>query len=78
MPDGTGFAERLIPMLKESLRRATILETVENLRQAPLAFPETSDEPRRIGRHKHRSPARFGRDRPDSKIMAAQAQTRVS
>ena len=46
-------------------------ETVEELRQALLAFRETYNEHWLIERHGHRSPAQFRHDQLDSQPMAA-------
>jgi len=70
-PEGNGCAERFIRTLKENLLWVRTFETVEELRQALLAFRETYNEHWLIERHGHRSPARFRRDQLDSQPMAA-------
>ena len=70
-PEGNGCAERFIRTLKETLLWVRTFETVEELRQALLAFRETYNEHWLIERHGHRSPARFRRDQLDSQPMAA-------
>jgi len=70
-PEGNGCAERFIRTLKENLLWVRTFETVEELRQALLAFRETYNENWLIERHGHRSPARFRRDQLDSQPMAA-------
>jgi len=70
-PEGNGCAERFIRTLKENLLWVRTFETVEELRQALLAFRETYNEHWLIQRHGHRSPARFRRDQLDSQPMAA-------
>ena len=56
-PEGNGCAERFIRTLKESLLWVRTFETVEELRQALLAFRETYNEHWLIERHGHRPPA---------------------
>ena len=70
-PEGNGCAERFIRTLKENLLWVRTFETVEELRQALLAFRETYNEHWLIERHGHRSPARFRRNQLDSQPMAA-------
>jgi putative transposase len=56
-PEGNGCAERFIRTLKEQLLWVEHFATVEDLRQALLAFRERYNEEWLIGRHGHRSPA---------------------
>ena len=70
-PEGNGCAERFIRTLKENLLWVRTFETVEELRQALLAFRQTYNENWLIERHGHRSPAQFRRDQLDSQPMAA-------
>ena len=70
-PEGNGCAERFIRTLKETLLWVRWFETIEDLRQALLAFRETYNEHWLIERHGHRSPAQFRRDQLDSQPMAA-------
>lgn len=54
-----GCAERFIRTLKENLPWVRTFETVEQLRQALLAFQRRYNEQWMIQRHGWRSPARF-------------------
>jgi putative transposase len=56
-PEGNGCAERFIRTLKEQLLWVEHFATVEELRQALLAFGERYNHEWLIGRHGHRSPA---------------------
>ena len=56
-PEGNGCAERFIRTLKEQLLWVEHFATVEELRQALLAFRERYNREWLIGRHGHRSPA---------------------
>jgi transposase InsO family protein len=56
-PEGNGCAERFIRTLKEQLLWVEHFATVEELRQALLAFRERYNRDWLIGRHGHRSPA---------------------
>jgi transposase InsO family protein len=61
-PEGNGCAERFIRTLKENLLWVRTFETVEDLRQALLAFQRRYNEEWLIQRHGYRSPAQFRRD----------------
>jgi transposase InsO family protein len=61
-PEGNGCAERFIRTLKENLLWVRTFNTVEDLRQAVLAFQRRYNEDWLIQRHGYRSPARFRRD----------------
>ncbi len=56
-PEGNGCAERFIRTLKEQLLWVEHFATVEELRQALLAFRDRYNREWLIGRHGHRSPA---------------------
>ena len=56
-PQGNGCAERFIRTLNEQLLWVEHFATVEELRQALLAFRERYNREWLIGRHGHRSPA---------------------
>lgn len=56
-PEGNGCAERFIRTLKEQLLWVEHFATVEELREALLAFRERYNREWLIGRHGHRSPA---------------------
>ncbi len=53
-PEGNGCAERFIRTLKEQLLWVEQFATVEDLRQALLAFRERYNREWLIGRHGHR------------------------
>lgn len=61
-PEGNGCAERFIRTLKENLLWVRTFETVEDLRQALLAFQRRYNEEWLIQRNGYRSPAQFRRD----------------
>ena len=56
-PQGNGIAERFVRILKENLLWVRRFRTVEELRQALLAFKETYNTRWRVGRHGYRTPA---------------------
>ena len=56
-PEGNGCAERFIRTLKEQLLWVEHFATVEELRQALLAFRDRYNREWLIGRHGHRTPA---------------------
>jgi transposase InsO family protein len=60
-PEGNGIAERFIRTLKEQLLWVECFETVEDLRQALLAFKERYNEHWLIERHGHLAPAQYRR-----------------
>src|ERR1051325_8873274 len=63
VPEGNGCAERFICTLKENLLWGRTFETVEELRQALLAFRETYNDIWLIERHGFLSPAEYRRQR---------------
>jgi putative transposase len=58
-PEGNGCAERFIRTLKENLLWVRTFETIEELRQALLAFRETYNTTWLIERHSFLTPAQF-------------------
>lgn len=54
---GNGCAERFIRVLKENLLWQRRFETVEDLRDALLAFKDTYNEASILQRHGYRTPA---------------------
>ncbi len=56
-PEGNGCAERFIRTLKENLLWVRWFDTIEDLRQALLAFQKTYNEQWLTERHGQRSPA---------------------
>jgi putative transposase len=58
-PEGNGCAERFIRTLKENLLWVRTFETIEELRQALLAFRETYNTTWLIERHGFLSPAEY-------------------
>jgi putative transposase len=58
-PEGNGCAERFIRTLKENLLWVRTFETIEELRQALLAFRETYNTAWLIERHGFLTPAQF-------------------
>src|SRR5690349_6115370 len=59
-PEGNGWAERFIRTLKENLLWVQTFDTVEDLRQALLAFRETYNATWLIERHGFTRPQLFG------------------
>ncbi len=70
-PEGNGCAERFIRTLKENLLWVRTFETVEELRQALLAFRETYNKAWLIERHGFLSPAEYRRQRLQPIAQAA-------
>jgi transposase InsO family protein len=70
-PEGNGCAERFIRTLKENLLWVRTFETVEELRQALLAFRETYNTTWLIERHGFLSPAEYRRQRLQPVAQAA-------
>jgi putative transposase len=60
-PEGNGCAERFIRTLKENLLGVRTFETIEELRQALLAFREIYNDTWLIERHGFLSPAEYRR-----------------
>ena len=58
-PEGNGCAERFIRTLKENLLWVRTFATIEELRQALLAFRETYNTTWLIERHGFLTPAQF-------------------
>ena len=58
-PEGNGCAERFIRTLKENLLWVQYFRTIEDLRQALLAFRETYNATWLIERHGFMSPSDF-------------------
>ena len=58
-PEGNGCAERFIRTLKENLLWVRTFQTIEELRQALLAFRETYNTTWLIERHGFLTPAQF-------------------
>jgi putative transposase len=58
-PGGNGCAERFIRTLEENLLCVRHFETIEELRQALLAFRETYNETWLIERHGYLTPSQF-------------------
>ena len=56
-PEGNGCAERFIRTLKENLLWVRCFETIEELRQALLAFRESYNSTWLIARHGFQTPA---------------------
>jgi putative transposase len=70
-PEGNGCAERFIRTLKENLLWVPTFETIEELRQALLAFRETYNNSWLIKRHGFLSPAEYRRRRLQPLAQAA-------
>jgi transposase InsO family protein len=70
-PEGNGCAERFIRTLKENLLWVRTFETIEELRQALLAFRETYNDTWLIERHGFLSPAAYRRQQLQPLAQAA-------
>jgi putative transposase len=70
-PEGNGCAERFIRTLKENLLWVRTFETVEELRQALLAFRETYNTTWLVERHGCLTPAQFCHKRLQTAAIAA-------
>jgi putative transposase len=70
-PEGNGCAERFIRTLKENLLWVRTFQTIEELRQALLAFRETYNNTWLIERHGFLSPAEYRRRQLQSLAQAA-------
>jgi putative transposase len=70
-PEGNGCAERFIRTLKENLLWVRTFETVEELRQALLAFRETYNTTWLVERHGFLSPAEYRKRRLQPLAQAA-------
>jgi transposase InsO family protein len=70
-PEGNGCAERFIRTLKENLLWVRIFDSVEELRQALLAFRETYNTTWLIERHGFRTPAAVRQSQLSSMALAA-------
>jgi putative transposase len=70
-PEGNGCAERFIRTLKENLLWVRTFETIEELRQALLAFRETYNNSWLIKRHGFLSPAEYRRQHLQPHAQAA-------
>ena len=70
-PEGNGCAERFIRTLKENLLWVRTFETIEELRQALLAFRETYNTTWLIERHGFLTPAHFRHKQLQTDAIAA-------
>jgi putative transposase len=70
-PEGNGCAERFIRTLKENLLWVRTFDSVEELRQALLAFRETYNTTWLIERHGFRTPAAVRQSQLSSRALAA-------
>jgi putative transposase len=70
-PEGNGCAERFIRTLKENLLWVQTFDTIEDLRQALLAFRQTYNTTWLIERHGFVTPAAFRQNRLQPAALAA-------
>jgi len=70
-PEGNGCAERFIRTLKENLLWVQTFDTIEDLRQALLAFREVYNATWLIERHGFLTPAAFRQQQLQSAALAA-------
>src|SRR6266567_8191622 len=70
-PEGNGCAERFIRTLKENLLWVRTFATIEELRQALLAFRETYNTTWLIERHGFLTPAQFRQKQLQTAAVAA-------
>ena len=70
-PEGNGCAERFIRTLKENLLWVRRFETIEELRQALLAFKESYNSNWLIDRHGFQTPKAVRQNQLPSAALAA-------
>ena len=70
-PEGNGVAERFIRTLKENLLWVRTFDTVEELRQALLAFRESYNTTWLIERHGFQTPAAVRQNQLSPAVLAA-------
>lgn len=70
-PEGNGCAERFIRVLKENLLWVRRFDTVEELRQALLAFRQTYNQSWIVERHGYRTTAQVRAEQTSARLMAA-------
>ena len=70
-PEGNGCAERFIRTLKENLLWVRTFDTIEDLRQALLAFRDTYNTTWLIERHGFLTPAAFRQQQLQPAALAA-------
>lgn len=70
-PEGNGCAERFIRTLKENLLWVRCFETIEELRQALLAFRESYNSTWLIARHGFQTPKAVRQNQLPSAALAA-------
>ena len=70
-PEGNGCAERFIRTLKENLLWVRTFETIEELRQALLAFRETYNATWLVERHGFLTPTQFRQRQLQTAAIAA-------
>ena len=70
-PEGNGCAERFIRTLKENLLWVRTFETIEELRQALLAFRETYNTTWLVERHGFLTPTQFRQRQLQTAAIAA-------
>jgi putative transposase len=75
-PEGNGCAKRFIRSLKENLLWVQMFETVEELRQARLAFRQTDNTTWLIEPHGFLMPAQFRHNQLQAAAIAAQGPIR--
>ena len=75
-PEGNGCAERFIRTLKEDLLWVRIFDLAEDARPALLAFKDTYNATRVIGRLEHRTPDAVRRHLLSPAALAAQDRDR--
>lgn len=70
-PQGNGCAERFIRLLKENLLWVRTFDTIEQLRQALLAFKDLYNSQWILERHDYRTPSQVRHDLRESRIAEA-------
>jgi putative transposase len=70
-PEGNGCAERFIRTLKENLLWLRSFDTIEELRQAVLAFKERYNRTWIVERHGYKSPAQVRAEQLRPAALAA-------
>jgi hypothetical protein len=75
-PEGNGCAERFIRTLKKNLLWVRCFETIEEMRQALLAFRESYNSTWLMARHGFQTPAAMRHKQLPIAALAAEAPTR--
>ena len=70
-PEGNGCAERFIRLLKENLLWVKSFATIEELRQALIAFKHQYNQQWILQRHDYKTPAQVSQDKRQTRYADA-------